>query len=158
MKTFAQQFPGFALKGVKTFRGMEGEGFNAKILKDGQLLCLAMNAGNGGQSRYEWHSDAARKSLEDLVEEKRAEIPADQVTEGFNDRKLFNMDILIEEMLCAFLEEKSLLRVLKKKTIFETGGKMLQIPKPYGPEVKAFLQKKYPTDLVILNETMVAHG
>lgn len=154
MKTFAQQFPGFLLKGVKTFRGMEGEGFNAKILKEGRLLCLAMNAGNGGQSRYEWESDAARKIMEDLVEVKRSEIPADQMTEGFNDRTLFNMDILVEEMLGAFLEEKSLRRVLKRKTVFETGGKLLQIQKPFGPEIKTYLQKKYPTDLVILNEVL----
>ena len=154
MKTFAQQFPGFTLRGVKTFRGMEGHGFNLTLLKDGKPLAFVMDEGCGGCCRYEWASPEAETVLKALVEVKRAEIPADQESYGMNDRKLFSMDILIEDMLNAYLDERNLFRSLKKKTIFETGGKTLQISKPFGPEVKAYLTKKYPTDLVILNEVL----
>lgn len=44
----------YSVNGIKTFRGMEGHGFNANLLADGKKVCFIMDEGNGGCYSYEW--------------------------------------------------------------------------------------------------------
>ena len=49
------------VKNVKTFRGMEGDGFNANLYFDNKKICFVMDSANGGEYDYEWEG----KTMED---------------------------------------------------------------------------------------------
>jgi len=44
----------FDIKGFKTFRGMEGGGFNATLTLNKKDVAFLMDEGNGGELRIEW--------------------------------------------------------------------------------------------------------
>ena len=44
----------FSIKGYKTFRGMEGVGYNATLMLRGKPVALAMDDAHGGELRIEW--------------------------------------------------------------------------------------------------------
>lgn len=157
MKTFSERFPGFELKGLKWFRGMEGDGFNVTVLKDGKKLAFVMDDARGGEYDYEFVSEAAEKELKAIVEAKRLEIPAAKMFHGTPDRDLFSMDSMICDMCSAFDFEKKMRRATKTKTVFLTPdlseGEARVINRPYDPTVGEGLRKKYP-GVVILNEVL----
>ena len=40
---------------VKTFRGRDGHGFNARLLRDGVPVAYVIDAADGGPFRFEWY-------------------------------------------------------------------------------------------------------
>ena len=157
MERFAKQYPGITVKGLKFFRGMEGHGFNASIYMGGKKLCFTMDEGSGGEPHYDWE-EGGERTLQTLVEIKRAEIPADQESDGFNDREMFCLDIMVEDILIAWEREKNFLRDLKRKTIFDVKGELREINRPFDPKIKQHLVAKYGPQIEILNETWVTCG
>jgi len=45
----------YAVSKVKTFRGREGYGFNAELLRDGSPIAFVIDEANGGVYHFEWH-------------------------------------------------------------------------------------------------------
>ena len=58
----------FKIKNFKSFRGMEGIGFNATLFVDGQKACEIDDAAQGGEYDYNWVSDAIRQAVEAHVD------------------------------------------------------------------------------------------
>ena len=46
---------GYAVRKVKSLRGMEGIGFNAELCRDGKPVAYVMDDANGGEYRYDWY-------------------------------------------------------------------------------------------------------
>lgn len=57
----------YTIKGLKTFRGMEGYGFNATLLRDGKPVAFVMDDANGGPYSYEWKDSATRRQFDSTV-------------------------------------------------------------------------------------------
>lgn len=45
----------YTVSKVKTFRGREGYGFNAELLRDGSPIAFVIDEANGGVYHFEWH-------------------------------------------------------------------------------------------------------
>ena len=50
---------GYEVRKVKSFRGMEGFGFNAELVRDGKPVALVIDEGNGGCYMFEWYDRSA---------------------------------------------------------------------------------------------------
>jgi len=69
--------PKYTVKNVKTFRGMEGEGYNATLYRDGKKVCEVIDDASGGEVNFQW-ADAFKKIDGPSVRGERVEI------HGFN--------------------------------------------------------------------------
>ncbi len=47
--------PKYIVKNVKTFRGTEGQGFNATLYRDGKKVAFIIDSARGGIYTYEWN-------------------------------------------------------------------------------------------------------
>ena len=55
----------YTIGSIKTFRGMEGHGLNAKILKDGKAIAFVLDEGCGGEVQFDFlNPDQNAKSFE----------------------------------------------------------------------------------------------
>lgn len=157
MKRFSEQYPGYAMKGLKFFKGEDGQGLNVTILYGGKSFVSVVNGGSGGPNHYDWLYPGAEGVLQALVETKRLEIPPERKEYGMRDRDIFCLDIMVEEMANAWEEEKRILRALKKKTLFEVDGKLFQMNTSFTAALKTQILKRHP-GAAILNESWVACG
>lgn len=152
MKTFAERFPGFEIKGLKFFRGNEGHGFNATVYKDGRKLGLVINEGNGGCFNYEME----RTDQEMLESAARlfAIAEGEKVEEGMGRRFV---DGFVEAMAIAKETDGKLRRAMKNKLVFtlpgDADGDFRTLNAPYDDRSKAHVLKKYP-EARILNEVL----
>lgn len=46
--------PAYTVKGIKTFIGMEGHGYNASLYRDGKLVAFVIDDASGGPLQVEW--------------------------------------------------------------------------------------------------------
>lgn len=53
--------PTYTVKGIKTFVGMEGHGYNASLYRDGKLVAFVIDDASGGPLQVEWKDHAAGK-------------------------------------------------------------------------------------------------
>lgn len=85
-----------SVKGVKTFRGMEGHGFNATLYLDGKKVAFVMDEGSGGCMRYEWND----RKAEDIVNNWVKTLPKMKF-EGSGSNQEFDadLDIVISNLL-----------------------------------------------------------
>jgi len=157
VKLFKDRFPGYSIKGLKSFQGMEGDGFNATLLKDGRKICFVIDEGNGGCLHYEGISDADLKMLKEYVEVQRMEKSDVKGEYGSSDRELFGLDWMVTDMVDAWEFEAKMRRLTKKKTVFTTPdcgpGEARSLKAPFDAKIKEKILKRYP-NAVILNEVL----
>ena len=158
----------FDMKGFKTWRGMEGGGYQFTLLHEGSPVATVTEEGNGGPLRIDWHgvswngsalplsSDAtaaqkrkaaaqtaltrkAKAALADIV----AATPPISVGGGYT----VNAD---EDIVLGSLAEVADVRKLtKKKTAIADGGKLYTLNAPFTPAVAAHVAAKYPNATVL---------
>lgn len=135
---------------IKTFRGMEGYGLNAVLLRDGKLAADLLDEGCGGCMHFDWVD--MNKGVEEakflaFVEAERLKIPAEKESDGFNDRELFDGDIWVWDQANKVLEDRRFARICKKNTVFQVGkdigGDKFRQVKGVTPEIRAWVEKKY---------------
>jgi hypothetical protein len=51
---------------VKTFRGMEGTGYNAVLCLDGTPVAYVIEEGSGGEPNFDWHIPGTTKSTREV--------------------------------------------------------------------------------------------
>lgn len=136
---------------IKTFKGMEGSGLNAVLLKDGKQVAELLDEGCGGMMHYYW-IDMNKGGEEALflafIEAERLKIPADKEShKGFNDRELFEGDIWVWEHVEEVLHQRRFARICKKNMVFQVGdaigGDSFRQVKGVTPEIRAWVEKKY---------------
>ena len=150
---------------IKTFRGMEGHGLNAVLLRDGKLAADLLDEGCGGMMHFDWVD--MNKGVEEakflaFIESERAKIPADlESHKGFNDRELFDGDTWVWDQVNKVLDDRRFARICKKNTVFQVGkdigGDSFRQIKGVTPDVRAWIEKKYAGEKIrILNDEFKA--
>ncbi len=165
---------GYEVKNVKTFVGMEGEGFNASLYKDGVRIAFVMDEATGGPYSYQWDDRKA-----DKVKINDFDLKGDKITymgtpfqkelvdfmntlppiedEHSDEPMRVDLDIFVGHLVDDFEHTKWLKRQCKKKTLFRLKGdpedEYKTVTHPFNGKVKEFLEKKYGEQVQeIINE------
>jgi hypothetical protein len=108
----------YSVAKVKTFRGREGEGFNATLLRDGKAVALVMDEAQGGEYRFEWkdgfRDTKEEKKLEAFIDERRTAVPA-------KDQDIYCADIFVGDLVNEFLNDRKFRRLCKANTVYQYG-------------------------------------
>lgn len=64
----------YGIKNLKTFRGMEGTGFNVDLHRGGKKVAFVFDAGNGGETSFEWVSEEEEKAFNDYCAAQPSEV------------------------------------------------------------------------------------
>lgn len=168
----------YTVRKVKSFRGMEGFGMNAELLKDGKPVAFVIDEGNGGEMNFEWYDHKAPRvevngigfggetiKFKGTPEEADlyafcATIPPTPSEYEWNKGNMnyTTPDIYIEGLVAAVEEQQRLKKAAKTKTMFTVNGVEYSINAPYTPAIKVHLEAKYPTGLKILNTEFVSEA
>jgi len=160
----------YTIKGFKTFRGMEGEGFNAVLCRDGKKVALVDDDANGGPLDYHWADWSAPKVEVPTVNwegkpwvrkctPEEAEfvkfVRAQPGAEAFEPEDTF-VCALVDELAA----EKKLRRWCKTQTVVRVKGAKpgdyVLYKVPYSPKVAAAIRSRFPDVEEIVNERFVA--
>lgn len=143
-KRFAQKFPGYEVKGLKWFRGMEGEGYNATIYKGGKKLGMVIDEGCGGAPHFEM----PRAVVEAIIVDAKAY----DVANGEQPDEM-SIETFIGDMICARDIEARLQRAAKKYLVFmlpgDDQGTFRTINRPFSVEMAEKIRAKHPEALVL---------
>lgn len=146
------------LRGVKyaAFASQETHCFTATIYIDGKKAGSVENEGHGGPNSYHPHT------VETQLDAIAATQPDCEFGEGESKWSIKqDADILVGDLMNAYLEQRDLKRHCAKKTLFRLKsetypkGAYHTVKAPFSPKVKDYLTTKYGADLdSILNETI----
>lgn len=163
----------YTVKGIKTFRGMEGQGFNATLCRDGRPVAFVYDDASGGEISIEWKNRGDNRTIdwwnykgEPMQvsccgdEAQLYEFLRGRTRPGYLDPtkpEQIDPDEFIADLVWDAVENRRKIRACKTKTLFrlkdDKEGECWTLNRPFTPEVKADLQKKYGDKLVsIINE------
>ncbi len=154
----------YTVNGVKTFRGHDGQGYNASLLRDGKKVAFITNLADGGEIQIDW-LDVKKTRVEivhigtyDRQEHRYQGTPEEKLVMEFIADKTYvctfdgqvkrhNAETFVDELVCDFLDRKRFDRLSRTKTLFRLVGddidKWRTIAKPYDENVQAWLDKTY---------------
>lgn len=140
----------YSVTKIKTFRGMDGEGLNAVLLKDGKKVADLLDEGCGGEMHFDWvdmNKGVEESLFQAFIEFERTRIPADKESDGFSDREMFCDAIWVGDQVNQILNDRRFSRLCKKSTVFQVDGMIgteeWKTIKGVTPDVRAFIEKKY---------------
>lgn len=143
----------YSLKGLKTFPGREGEGFDAQLARDGKTVAHVHDDGNGGMIFIDWmdrqHGESAHeKAFDAFIETERAKIPADKKNEyDMLEREIFDGEIFVSDLVNQATLDRRFKRACKTHTLFqideEIGTGQWKQLKGATPEARTWVEKKY---------------
>lgn len=148
----------YSVKNVKTFRGMEGYGFNATLYRDNKRVAHVDDEGNGGCYRYHWF-DYEKPRVEvtyktyDGKDWTRKATPEEAKfieylkSEG-KDGEIEFEDCFVGELVDDYENNKRFKRYCKKETVFrlygDDEGAWRTLKVPYSdPRAEKYLKDKY---------------
>lgn len=127
------------VRGVKSFRGMEGGGFNCTLYVDGKKLGMVIDEGRGGNLLYRLDSHKTEQELE-----RWARVKSQDGMEA--------LDSVVGKLVDDEEERRWLKRHTKKKTVIRLKdhgrGEWTTYAKPYSAEFAAWIREKHGDDLV----------
>ena len=94
-------------KKYKTCRSTDGDAFSADVYLDGKKACEVSNSGTGGPNMYHWYNAALEADFMAYAKEQHP------------DMKYEAEDMLIEDAINAFEEERTLKRWCKNKIVLK---------------------------------------
>ncbi len=142
----------YEIKGLKTFKGMEGMGgFNVTLYREGKRIAFVINEDNGGCFDWQGMSREEESKLKDICKtiEPDTSYPSIPIE--------CDMDIFISVMVGNLEEERDWRRKCKTKTIVllhsNSEGQYIQYDYPFSPKLAQHIRTKHGTDLKeIVNE------
>ena len=144
---------GYEVRGVKSFMGREGYGFNATMYRGGKKIAFVMDSANGGM--YDW--DWVDRKEETILEMNVATLP--KVPSGYEGigELTIDMDWFISELVEDFENDRDFRTKCKSKTLFilysHQNGEYIIHSAPYTASVKTRIEAEYGKDLKeIINE------
>jgi len=139
----------YSLKNIKTFRSMEGQGFNSTLYKDGKKLCNVDDEGVGGCLDFSDYKieTALNKELKEKV----------GTFEYHGSKLMYDSEIFIDELFNEYQTNKMFKSKCKNKTLIITkdckDGEYRQFDHVYTTDFANYIRNKYKNDLVeIINE------
>lgn len=144
----------YSIKNVKTFQGMECQGCNATLYKNGKKFVDIIDSGDGGELNFQGWKE--RDEIE-ADAKKVGEYESDIVYDNKPLVMKYDAETLVNELIDSFLLEKSYKRKCNKSTVFITNdlkvGEYREVKSPYSDRVKEYIVNKYGNKLVeIINE------
>lgn len=152
-----QNFNGYTVKGIKSFVGMEGLGFNATLYKDGRKIAFCIDEGCGGDVIFQFVNRDGKdeKTLRDYCDT-LPRVKCKGVPEGLK----MDMGWFITALVDQCEKDQKFKRQCKTHTLFrltdDKEGQYWTLKAVYSPTVREHLQKKHGDKLVeIINERFV---
>lgn len=151
----------YTLRKVKTFRGMDGEGLNAELCRDGKPVAFVMNEGSGGMTHFDWLDRKHGKSSEEdlfgaFISEEKQKADDTRTDElGNTDKHYFDGEIWVHNTVDRMLNDKRFRRLCKTNIVFQVGAKIGsgEFQSVKGLDLRAHIEKKYKGQKVrILND------
>ena len=145
---------GYSVKGVKTFQGMEGRGYNATLYRDNKAVALIIDDASGGGCRYEWKDFDIKNRVN--VNRKTYDGSIHKYA-GTAEEKLFveacggYEDCFAKRLVNDADSLKYWKRKLNSKIIIDDGGEIRHFNIKYGEKHDAEILKRYP-EATILNK------
>lgn len=135
----------YEVKGVKSFVGMEGYGFNATLYKDGKKVAFVIDDANGGCYNFQFESAELEKEFFAYVKT----LPA----LDFQGTKLdMDGDLYVGGLVEQYETQKKLRSWCKKKTVFtlkgDAEGEYRTLANVFGEKIRAYIEKRYANELV----------
>jgi hypothetical protein len=142
----------YTVKSVKTFRGREGQGFNATLLCNGKPVAHVDDDANGGCYDFHWlNKDRAQAQAdEDAFNAYVKTLPP---MEYMGDELIIDGDLFVSELVEEISLRKQMDRLLKTCVVLIEGGKMRNTKRGAQPTPALIeaVKKAHPT-ATILNE------
>jgi hypothetical protein len=148
----------YTLKGLKSWRGREGYGFQVKLVSDGKVIAEVTDDANGGPIRWDIRDQAAMRTF--------------GVAHGmvFTNLSGWEKELEVEEVyataICEMVDalenaqrhKKQVRRWCKTETLFrlpdDKEGAYRTIKAVYAPPVRKFILQKYGPTVTIANESL----
>lgn len=96
------------VKGIKTFRGMEGHGLNTTLYLDNKKVCFVIDDANGGCFNYQVSDKVKFAEIEKYIKT----LPEVALSATFTTK--VDMDILVDELVNISLAAKDHEKMIKK--------------------------------------------
>lgn len=145
------------IRNLKTFPGMEGQGFSAAIYVDGHRAGEVTDDARGGEFHYRV-PDADLRTILAYAAEHGKELPPD-LKHGLSPdaASRVQLDSLVNDLVTRALEDKTIKRWCSTKTVFrlkgDKPGEYRTIKANYSLKVAEHLREKHGESLEeILNE------
>ncbi len=146
----------YTVRDIKTFRGMEGEGFNATLCRDGRKVASVIDDATGGDVHFQWADARSRGAEEKRLLEFVKTLPRERWEDTEYD---VTSDVFLAALVDEAQTEKRLRRLFRNETLFRLKGDRTDDDKwrilkvPFSLSVKAQLVKTYGDSLThVLNE------
>ena len=158
----------YTVKGVKTFHGHDGHGYEASIYNPfGKRVALVVEDGWGGELQFHW-KDCDKPAVDviayDLLDQKKTSYkgtPEEAKLAAFCatlpkwrcNGQMIHTDpaIHIDALVTDFLMLKDMRRILKKFAVSDGGKIYTWGCPPSHPTIRDIVRKKYP-DAIVLND------
>lgn len=147
---------GYTVRNVRNFRGMEGEGFNATLYRDGRRIAFLVDDASGGEIRIQWADPHTRDKEEICLLEFLKTLPKER---SESVEYSVSPDMFIATLVDEASNESRLRRLFRTQTLFRLkndktdGDKWRVLNTPFFPSAKGQLLKMYGDRLVrVLNE------
>src|ERR1043166_4185201 len=121
----------YEVAAIKTFRGMDGQGLNAILLRDHKKIAELLDEGCGGEMHFDWldqkHGESAEEAMfQAFIEEEKLKIPADKVDPdtGRPEREYFDGAWWVNGEVDRILNERRFRKTCKTKTMFQVDDKI----------------------------------
>ncbi len=164
----------YTVRGIKTFKGMEGEGYNATLCRDGKPVALAVDDASGGPLQIDWKDRDTGKSSrvevagyegkkylvsmtpeERLLHEHATSLP--DLTSGILEKgrpivMKMTLNLYVEELVNDALLLKDVRRMIKGKVAYIDGGKLFTARVTAANEARVLedVKRQHP-DAMVLN-------
>jgi len=143
---------GYTLRNIKTFQGIEMQGYNVTLARDGKKVASVIDEGAGGAPFFHWDNKGCEKEfyafLKTLPKEKSEW-----------DDKLHEVsdEVFIGDLFNDTIQEKDFIKKCKTKTLYRTSDmsnlEYGSLNMPYCPEAVSYLREQLGDKLIeIINE------
>ena len=148
----------YSVKGVKTFRGMEGTGWECSLYKDGKKIGTVLDDAHGGPLMF-YIPQNEHKILDDHCKTLPKQ-PWGFEAEGLDPEGCsVDADIFIGNIVADFIENRDFKRRCKTHTIFtlkDEPKEFWSMKALFTPAVEAHLVKKYGANMKeIINKRFI---
>lgn len=156
-----EDFGQYEVKGVKSFVGNEGYGFNCSLYRNGKKIGFCIDdAGGGGMESVQWDRKIDWKEEQKLLDKHVKGLPKVQSSFGDGTMELtIDEGWFVTELVTKWEKEKELKKFRRQcttKTLFSTKeqnkGEYYVLKQAYGERIKTHLETKYGKDVEIFNE------
>lgn len=134
----------WTVKGVKTFVGTEGHGFNASLYFRGKRVAFVYDDASGGPAVFNWKDREAEKAMQALCD---AAEPCKGVSMG--------PDLLVSVLVDEYEDNRRLRRHCKTKVLFrapgDPDGEFRAFKTPFTRQIVDHIHKEYGPKTEIVN-------